>query len=1278
MIKFISRGVYHFLICSLVLSAIGISAIRLFLPFVENYKSIIESRFYQISSIAIDIGSIRANMRGFSPELVLSDIHVLKHGDLTESNAIQLKQIRLGFDLLGFLMTGEAIRASRLTLVGLDITTIRDESGRFFIQGLPDEESAKPYWLLKGTRYEILQSQISFEDRLLAKPLRKFTDFNLLLRNDLKKQQHQINLISDMPDNIGQQIRISMLVEGDVSSPSDLDIVAYTESEQLDMGHLAKEFMPDSFPLTLTQGAGNFKLWWQWRNMELVSLQGEIAFKEIQLFNKVAKEQTLIKDLASWIRLEHSQQEWLIELADFSLDHSGFNRPASCKMKFKLDDKFTQFKLAFNYFDLAWLTQLPVKAFVNQNIADWLNGLQLQGFLKNAQYFADFSNQQFAINADFSKVQNQAYGNVPELSQLKGSIRGNEKAGYLFLDSHKVNLKFPDLFRQGIFVQDLQSLLQWKQDDHAWHFSSQKINLSTPDFKMQADMKFSFPKQDAAYFVDFRADINEIDDVSRLSVYYPVAYIDDLSLKWLDSAFRAGKIDRLQWLYYGNPDNHPFKQNEGVFQVYYQVDDLQLHYDSEWPDLFKGKAQVKYLNDALSVNVVEGYLSEIETRQIKVEIPSIEESEHILVSANLNTTFLNTLDFFLSSPLSESAQAILDAITPSGPAELAVNLKIPYSENVELDYEIIANFDQSGFIVNAIDLPVNEVSGSLSFADEGIFSNELRGSAMGFPLMMGITGDDHDSRFTIKGKTSVAALKKQFSFFDHFLTKSGYIDGSSQFEIFLKIPNDDQDSYLTIHSDLLGMKLGLPEYLAKTEHDTATLAIKMELADERLMPLFFNYKKQLSAAMMINKEENEIDSAQFFYGTQEHFPEFDQTKHGLHLNAIQNSMNLKQWSALFQLWRQEGEIDSGPELKSINLNVKQILWEEKNYGELGLAMKQVRNEWQGMLSSYAMTGGFVLPEDDVVRFDLEYLNLSNLLDFYHLAQGQNQVGFPMFFLQSEELFWKGHDLGSVEINVEKQADGILFDGLHHLTGPQGGLSSFSWKMKDIGEQTLVDAELLAVDFGSLMKKLGFANDFEETQAKVNLSGYWPGNPATFSLNSLDADVKLALEGGRISSIEPGFGRILGVIAVEQWVKRLSLDFSDIFKKGLSFNHITADFRISEGLAKTNNLIVDAVPALIKITGIADLRNETLNHHVVVIPKSSDAVPIAGEIVGRIAKTITKVITPDYSEGYFFGSKYQITGYWDDMQVIPLPDEDGLIKKTLMGLTDFSWVKSVVE
>jgi uncharacterized protein YhdP len=107
-------------------------------------------------------------------------------------------------------------------------------------------------------------------------------------------------------------------------------------------------------------------------------------------------------------------------------------------------------------------------------------------------------------------------------------------------------------------------------------------------------------------------------------------------------------------------------------------------------------------------------------------------------------------------------------------------------------------------------------------------------------------------------------------------------------------------------------------------------------------------------------------------------------------------------------------------------------------------------------------------------------------------------------------------------------------------------------------------------------------------------------------------------------------------------------------------------------------VVDAVPAKVSITGSADLVRETVDYSVNVVPKSADAVPVAGTIIGKLTDFIGLALTGNDQQGFFFGSQYLVKGAWGNIQIIPLHENDGLLKKTWEGITGFPWVKQSTE
>jgi uncharacterized protein YhdP len=345
-------------------------------------------------------------------------------------------------------------------------------------------------------------------------------------------------------------------------------------------------------------------------------------------------------------------------------------------------------------------------------------------------------------------------------------------------------------------------------------------------------------------------------------------------------------------------------------------------------------------------------------------------------------------------------------------------------------------------------------------------------------------------------------------------------------------------------------------------------------------------------------------------------------------------------------------------------------------------MQRQGENWLAEFNSAIAKGRLTKTLNGKTKVALDFVDFSALpslkTDHADLPGFKNLTGLnqplPLIDITSDKVLWRGVNLGKFELNSERDGNGVKFKQISLSTGKEQKFNfTGDWQQPNGKPVTRIKGQASIEKFGDLLAKLNFTEQLKETSATINAQLNWQGAPYQAGLANLNGNIELNLHEGRLSSIEPGFGRVLGVLAMAQWIKRLQLNFSDIYKEGLSFNHINGHFELSNGKATTHDLLVDAIPAKITLQGELNLVTQTLNQQISVIPKSSDAVPIAGTIVGSIATAIAQTVTGEYEDGYYLRSKYQVTGKWDNLEVKPLHDQDGLLKKTWQVLTDFPWI-----
>ncbi|MCW8919830.1 MAG: TIGR02099 family protein, partial [Gammaproteobacteria bacterium] len=188
----------------------------------------------------------------------------------------------------------------------------------------------------------------------------------------------------------------------------------------------------------------------------------------------------------------------------------------------------------------------------------------------------------------------------------------------------------------------------------------------------------------------------------------------------------------------------------------------------------------------------------------------------------------------------------------------------------------------------------------------------------------------------------------------------------------------------------------------------------------------------------------------------------------------------------------------------------------------------------------------------------------------------------------------------------------------------------------------------APDLGAMMRQLGFASVFQGGKSHASGKVWWLGAPTAFTLAGLNAQLAVSIKDGTIVDVEPGAGRLLGILSVPALPRRLFLDFRDVFKKGLAFTSVKGDIRIEQGEAYTSNLRLESVPASILVTGRTGLVAQDFAQDIYVVPNVSDTVSVAsalawGPQVAAVVVLLQEIFKSDIKAATM--SRYHLSGSW---------------------------------
>ena len=202
-------------------------------------------------------------------------------------------------------------------------------------------------------------------------------------------------------------------------------------------------------------------------------------------------------------------------------------------------------------------------------------------------------------------------------------------------------------------------------------------------------------------------------------------------------------------------------------------------------------------------------------------------------------------------------------------------------------------------------------------------------------------------------------------------------------------------------------------------------------------------------------------------------------------------------------------------------------------------------------------------------------------------------------------------------------------------------------------RTVMNFKLDIADIGGLLARLGMKDVVRKGRGKMEGQVAWMGSPLTLDYPSMTGAFNVNIETGQFLKADPGIAKLLGVLSLQALPRRLTLDFRDVFSEGFAFDFFRGDIAIEQGIAKTSNLQMKGVNAVVLMEGSTHIAQETQDLKVVVVP----------ELNAGTASLIASVVNPALGLGSFLAQlflrrplmeaatqEFHIDGSWADPKV----------------------------
>jgi uncharacterized protein YhdP len=341
-------------------------------------------------------------------------------------------------------------------------------------------------------------------------------------------------------------------------------------------------------------------------------------------------------------------------------------------------------------------------------------------------------------------------------------------------------------------------------------------------------------------------------------------------------------------------------------------------------------------------------------------------------------------------------------------------------------------------------------------------------------------------------------------------------------------------------------------------------------------------------------------------------------------------------------------------VSQVAFHANEFLANGRNLGNTRVQASRERDVWRAEISGDTMVGHVDWSGEGAGRLTgrLSRLTIPEPAAHPTAGSGEEPAELPAINLSADHLVLRGKDLGEAKLQAENREG--FWNMRMDVKNEDGALSGQGrWRPHFSAPLTELDFKLEAKSVEKLLARLGYPQAVKRGRATLEGSLGWAGGPVTIDYPTLTGKLKLDAASGQFSKLEPGVGKLLGVMSLQSLPRRITLDFRDVFTEGFAFDSIVGESTVTRGIMETKDLQISGPAASVTLGGSVNLANETQNLKVRVVPSLGDTVALGtvalvNPTVGAVTWLAQKLFKDPL--GQVFAFEYAVTGSWVDPKV----------------------------
>lgn len=884
----------------------------------------------------------------------------------------------------------------------------------------------------------------------------------------------------------------------------------------------------------------------------------------------------------------------------------------------------------------------------------------------------------------------QSTAPLSQAQGIQGQLRLTPQALHVTLSGQQLAVDWPAELAAPITLDNWQAQGTWLRQQQRLQLDSLTWQNSDLSGQLQAQLQLGAVPElqiDCQY---------QLADLRRLPNYLPKRLSAPLR-HYLSQALQQGQVTQGQCAWQGPLPRRlrmaaapspaglttvmPSPMQTGTaapqWQVQMQLADLQFQFLKDWPPITQGQAQLTFAGHSLNAVLQQGQLAGIDVAGTQLSIAELGPRSELVIHTELLPTAAQAQAVVANTPLASTIGATLAQVIPQQAVPLSLAMRFYLGREVfgqRPQIRGVIELQQQQVWLAPLQQSLTQLSGQLHFHNDQVWAKQLRGYWLAQPVELIIRGAKNEAGYGVEIQAAsqwqwqTLPPAWQSPLLNH-LAGDAALDG----HIALQFSPQQLHYQVQIHSDLAGTAITLPAPLTLVREATEPLALTLTGGKQHDKPygqlqLTLGERLRWQAALQFDPQRPLFDDYLLAIGAVD-----EPLTSGLggSLHWYSERAVLSDWLPFIQSLNSASASIQQPQTAARRRMLAPLAKVRVQSGQMelfGLALgsgvlqgEPNRDGWQLQLVTDHTDAQFNLGQGAAqfgIAMHADFLHLPSLSVPVAPATATEAPidaartfawlqAMPALDISIDDLKIGSMAIGPAQLLARRQGSHYQLQHLQLGHSTEQLQAKGRWYAIESGTHTVLEGRVTAESSERLMARLGINHAITNGSGHADFLLHWAGAPWQSRLAHLNGQLSFAIKNGHLVEISDKGTRLLSLFSLESLMRKLTLDFSDVFASGMHFNQFSGDLVLDEGIAYTDNARLNGNSGSLRLNGWTDLATQTLDYQISFAPALTSSLPAVMYLstgtlgVGLGALAVTKLLEP-VIEG-ITQLRYRVTG-----------------------------------